>query len=207
MAAALEIRRDLFSPTELRARARREHDPRTATRMLAIANALEGLPRAEAARLAGMERQALRDAVIRSNQEGLAGLRDRPKPGRPPTLTDGEQALLRAKILQRPGPQDGCRDWTLLALCGWIETRFAKHLHPAAYRGSCKGWTSRGRRPDHALASWPESSGSLRKRGLAQGIGQAVQAPPDQTIALWFMDEAQVGQKRRTGFRWWMRVP
>ena len=45
MAAALEIRRDLFSPVELRSRARRERSPRTATRILAIANALEGLSR------------------------------------------------------------------------------------------------------------------------------------------------------------------
>ena len=51
--------------------------------MLAIANALEGMSRAEAARLAGMERQALRDAVLRYNLEGLAGLHDRSKPGRP----------------------------------------------------------------------------------------------------------------------------
>ena len=71
MAAALEIRRDLFSSVELRSRARRERNPRTATRMLAIANALEGLTRAEAARLAGMERQALRDAVVRYNQESI----------------------------------------------------------------------------------------------------------------------------------------
>jgi transposase len=86
-----------------------------------------------------MERQALRDAVIRYNQEGLEGLRDRPKPGRPPTLTEGEQALLRAKILQRPGPQDGCRDWTLPALCRWIETRFAKRLHPASLSRIVRG--------------------------------------------------------------------
>src|SRR5918998_4761599 len=128
MAAALEIRRDWFSPAQLRARARRERNPRTATRMLAIANGLEGLTRAVAARLAGMERQALRDAVIRYNQEGLKGLRDRPKPGRPSTLTEGEQALLRARILQGPGPQDGCRAWTLPTLCRWIEGRFAKRL-------------------------------------------------------------------------------
>jgi len=132
MAAALEIRRDLFSPVELRSRARRERSPRPATRMLAIAKALEGLTRAEAARLAGMERQALRDAVICYNQEGLAGLRDRSKPGRPSTLSEGKQALLRAKILQRPGLQDGCREWTLPALCRWIEARFAKRLHPAS---------------------------------------------------------------------------
>jgi hypothetical protein len=61
---ALAIRQDLPA-TELRRRARREPDRRAAMRLLAIANALEGLSRAEAARLAGMERQALRDAVRR----------------------------------------------------------------------------------------------------------------------------------------------
>src|SRR3712207_8636355 len=56
-------------------------------------NALEGMSRAEAARLAGMERQALRDAVVRHDAEGLAGLYDRPKPGRPQRLSEAEQAL------------------------------------------------------------------------------------------------------------------
>ncbi len=60
MGAALEIRTDLARPGWLRALARRERNPRMATRMLAIASALEGKSRAEAARLAGMERQALR---------------------------------------------------------------------------------------------------------------------------------------------------
>lgn len=167
MAAALEIRRDLFSPAELRARARRERNPRTATRMLAIANALEGLSRAEAARLAGMERQALRDAVIRYNQEGLEGLRDRPKPGRPPTLTEGEQALLRAKILQRPSPQDGCRDWTLPALCRWIETRFAKRLHPASLSRIMRGLdlSRQKTRPQHPRADL-KAQAAFAKGGL-----------------------------------------
>ena len=167
MAAALEIRGDLFSPTELRARARRERNPRTATRMLAIAHALEGLRRAEAARLAGMERQALRDAVIRYNQEGLEGLRDRPKLGRPPTLTDGEQALLRAKILQRPGPQDGCRDWTLPALCRWIEARFAKRLHPASLSRIMRGLdlSRQKTRPQHPRADL-KAQAAFAKGGL-----------------------------------------
>ncbi len=74
---ALTICTDLPAE-ELRWLARREEDRAAAARMQAIAGALEGLPRAEAARLAGMERQALRDAVVRYNAEGLAGLRDRP---------------------------------------------------------------------------------------------------------------------------------
>lgn len=133
MGVALEIRTDLASPERLRRLARRERSPRTATRMLAIAGALEGMDRASAARLAGMERQALRDAVVRYNAEGLAGLRDRPKPGRPPSLTDAERAVLLAAIFRGPDrARDGCVDWTLPALCGWIEWRFGKRLHPAS---------------------------------------------------------------------------
>src|SRR5215213_10154446 len=100
MGAALAIRTDLASPARLRTLARRERTPRTATRMLAIANALEGMSRAEAARLAGMERQALPDAVLRYNAEGLGGLRDRPRPGRPPALAEAEQAVLLNAIFR-----------------------------------------------------------------------------------------------------------
>ena len=104
--------------------------------MLAIASALEGKSRAEAARLAGMERQALRDAVLCYNAEGLEGLeglRDRPKPGRPPVLTEAEQAVLLDAIFRGPDrKRDGCVDWTLPALCRWLEGRFGKRLHPAS---------------------------------------------------------------------------
>ncbi len=133
MGVAIEIRTDLASPAWLRAWARRERNPRTAARMLAVANAMEGMSRAEAARLAGMERQALRDAVVRYNAEGPEGLRDRPKPGRPPALTEAEQAALLNTVFRGPDrARDGCVDWTLPALCRWIERRFGKRLHPAS---------------------------------------------------------------------------
>src|SRR4028119_2524252 len=54
---ALTIRTDLPAE-ELRRLARREKDRAAAARMQAIAGALEGSPRAEGARLAGMGRQA-----------------------------------------------------------------------------------------------------------------------------------------------------
>ena len=61
---ALEIRGEL-SAAKLRARAAREKKNRPARRMLAVTNALEGTSRAAAACAAGMDRQALRDAVVR----------------------------------------------------------------------------------------------------------------------------------------------
>ena len=76
MGTALPIRQDLRAD-ELRALARRETNGRVVLRLLAIAHALDGLERAEAARLVGMDRQALRDAVVRYNSEGIEGLYNR----------------------------------------------------------------------------------------------------------------------------------
>lgn len=122
--AALAIRQD-YSPAELRRRAAREHDHRAVLRLLAIANALEGMSRAEAARLAGMERQALHDVVVRYNTEGFAGLHDRPRSGRPERLSEGQQAALKAYILRRPDPErDGVSAWRLVDLCDHVEQRY-----------------------------------------------------------------------------------
>jgi transposase len=132
MGAALMIRDDL-PPEALRRRARHEPNRRAALRMLAIANALEGMSRAEAARLAGMERQALRDAVVRYNAEGLAGLHDRPKPGRPQRLSEAEQAALAARVFRGPDPgRDGVAAWTRADLAAWLEGRFGKAFHPSS---------------------------------------------------------------------------
>ncbi len=131
MGTALKIRDDL-SPEELRRWARKERG-RAAARMYAVAHALEEMSRAEAARLAGMERQALRDAVVRYNAEGVAGLHDRPK-GRPPRrLSDGEEAALAAAILKGPDPErDGVCAWTRADLCRWMAKEFGKTYHPSS---------------------------------------------------------------------------
>ena len=119
---ALAVRRDR-SAEELRRLARREPerrepDRRAAMRLLAIANALGGLSRAEAARSAGMERQALRDAAPRCNAEGVDGLHDRPRSGRPEGSLPGQQAALKAWVLRGPDPErDGVSAWRLVDIC------------------------------------------------------------------------------------------
>jgi transposase len=121
---ALAIRQDLPA-AELRRLARREPDRRAAMRLLALANALDGFSRAEAARLAGMERQALRDAVVRYNAEGLDGLRDRPRPGRPEALAPGQQAAPKAWVLRGPNPErDGVSAWRLVDVCAHAEKAY-----------------------------------------------------------------------------------
>ena len=113
------------TPAELRALARRERDGRVSARLLALANALDGMSRDEAARAAGMDRQTLRDWVHRYNAEGVAGLRDRPRPGRPRALDEGQQAAPKALVLRGPDlRRDGCVAWRARDLCALVEGRF-----------------------------------------------------------------------------------
>ena len=166
MGAALTIGGDL-TPAALRRGARHEPDRRAALRMLAIANALEGMSRAEAARLAGMERQALRDAVVRYNAEGIAGLHDRPKPGRPQRLSEAEQAALAARVFRGPDPKrDGVAAWTRADLCGWLEARFGKPFHPSSLSRVLRrlDLSRQKARPVHPEAD-PKAQERFRKKG------------------------------------------
>jgi transposase len=127
MPEALPIRDDMApeAPEELRRLARRESNGRVSSRMLALAHALEGIDRGQAARLAGMDRQTLRDWVIRFNAEGVEGLRDRPKSGRRSWLDEGQLASLRALVLRGPDPErDGVSTWRAKDLCRIVEQRF-----------------------------------------------------------------------------------
>ena len=85
--AGVAITRTDMSAADLRAAARLSTNARQASRILAIAMVLDGFSREEAARLCGMDRQSLRDWVHRYNKEGLDGLADRMRSGRPASLS------------------------------------------------------------------------------------------------------------------------
>ena len=111
MGAALPIRDDIPAE-ELRRLARQESDGRVACRLLGLAHVVDGMNRERAARQAGMDRQTLRDWVIRFNAEGVEGLRDRPKSGRAPWLDQGQMAAFKALVLRGPEPErDGVSTW------------------------------------------------------------------------------------------------
>lgn len=131
MGRAVVIRADSETAVSLRRLAKKEKVRRTALRMLAIANAMDGMSRADAARAVGIERQSLCDAIKRYNAAGVAGLRDKPKGHRRPRLSEAEQAELIDHILRGPDPEKGePSSWTLPDLCRFVEARFNKTLVP-----------------------------------------------------------------------------
>ena len=168
---ALAIRQDLTA-AELRRLIRREPGRRAAMRLSAIANALDGLSRAEAARLAGMERQALRDAVLRYNAEGPEG------------LTPGQQAALKAWVLRGPAPErDGASAWRLVDICaraekaygvrysGWGMSRLPKRL----------GLSRQKTRPRHPGGRAAERAGF--EKGAWAEVGRRRSSPSGRTAA------------------------
>jgi transposase-like protein len=70
MGAPVSIRTDIPAD-ELSRLARQESNGRVTCRLMALANALDGMRRAQAAHQAEVDRQTLRDWVIRFNAEGV----------------------------------------------------------------------------------------------------------------------------------------
>lgn len=110
----------------LRKLAGQTSDACVARRLLALALVLQGHGRGEAARSCGMDRQTLRDWVIRYNEQGVPGLSDRPHGGGAPSkLCVEEKRQVAAWVRQGPDiAEDGVVRWRLRDLRDRILARF-----------------------------------------------------------------------------------
>lgn len=141
-----------------------------------------------------MERQALRDAVVRYNAEGLPGLRDRPRPGGPtPRLDEARRAALRRLVLDGPDVEaTGLSAWTLGDLCREVEARWGVR----GPRGPDQRWRSVP--PRYAFAANSQHH-SASGRALSSHAGRRVTpAAPSPPSALSLTAESSV---------WWLRRP
>jgi transposase len=98
MPSAVRLRED-YSAKELRTLARRSKDVSQSRRLLSLAAVRDGMDRAAAAKIGGMDRQTLRDWVHRFNVSGPEGLIDNRTEGPKPRLSE-EQLAQFAKIVE-----------------------------------------------------------------------------------------------------------
>jgi transposase len=125
MPAGLKVTRLDHTAVELRARAAKSHDGAQVRRLLALALVLEGVSRSEAAAQNGMDRQTLRDWVLRYNELGVGGLVSRHGGGRKPVLSEVQMAELLALVVKGPDPErDGVVRWRCVDLRDEVERRF-----------------------------------------------------------------------------------
>ena len=124
MSACITLRDD-YNGSKLRGLARRSRDPRQVRRLLALAAAYDGISRADAAKVGGMDRQTLRDWALRFNEDGPDGLKNRSGAGRPRLLSDAQMDELSVIVETGPDPAiDGVVRWRRIDLKRVIEERF-----------------------------------------------------------------------------------
>lgn len=126
---AIPLRTDYDAAT-VRAVARKSSDSNQVRRLLSLAAVYDGMNRAEAAAVGGMDRQSLRDWVHRFNADGPDGLVDRKAPGAAPKLSAAEKAELAALVEAGPDPEsDGVVRWRRIDLKEVIRERFGVDYH------------------------------------------------------------------------------
>ena len=110
---------------ELRARTRKPGlAPRTRDRLEMIRLADAGWPVPRIARHLGAHEQTVRKYVKAFLAGGFAVLPDRPRPGRPPTVTEAHLAALEALL------DAGGRTWTTPQLVAWLDQERGVRIHP-----------------------------------------------------------------------------
>lgn len=114
----------------LRKLAARSKDASQSRRLLSLAAVYDGMPRAQAAQVGGMDRQTLRDWVHRFNAEGPDGLVNRHGGGPKRKLNEAQRAELAQIVETGPDPEtDGVVRWRCVDLKRIIKERFGVTYH------------------------------------------------------------------------------
>jgi len=110
-----------FDALGVRGLAKKSRDGAQVRRLLAVAAIYDGSSRTEAAKMAGVTLQIIRDWVVKFNVSGPEGLIDRKAPGRSPLLSDEHRKALAAMIESGPIPAvHGVVRWRIVDLCYWF---------------------------------------------------------------------------------------
>jgi transposase len=160
---------------------------------------LDGASREEAAKIGGMDRQTLRDWVIRYNEQGPDGLINIPSPGAPPKLDDTHKAFLRRLVDEGPIPAiHGVVRWRACDLIMRLHDEFGLSVSDDTIYRALKdlGFSHVSARPKaykqdaDAIAAFKKTYGPPRLQvilsstpiGLLQRIRPRAQAPAKMEI-------------------------
>lgn len=98
-------------------------------RLRMVAAVADGATVPEAARALGHHHQTVRKFVKRFASEGVAGLADRPRRGRPARLTEADLLALEEQL--DADATSGARTWTLPQAAGWLAEARGVAVTPA----------------------------------------------------------------------------
>ena len=151
---------DSFKNTDFAVLARNQKSVQMKMRLLALAHFREGKSRAQIALFLKVSRTSVNKWVSTYLSQGLEGLQEKPRPGRPPFLSLKQRAQLAKYIEKSAASEQGGR------LIGkdihtYILTEFGKTYHPDSiyYLLNHMGFswiTSRSKHPKQSVAAQEE---------------------------------------------------
>eukprot|EP01036_Dinobryon_divergens_P000319 gene319-388_t len=145
MPKVVEIKQS-HTPGELRRLAALGKNANQSRRLLSIAAVLDGMSRAEAAKIGGMDRQTRRDWAHRFNELGPDGLKDNRRPGNPRRLSKAQQQELAALVETGPDRAvHGVVRWRRVDLQQVIAERYGIDYVYVPGSGTIQNWVNMGR--------------------------------------------------------------
>jgi transposase len=151
MPKPLPLRED-YCADDVRRLAKRCRNAKQSRRLLSIAAVYDGMDRGSAAKIGGMDRQILRDWVVRFNELGPDGLIDAYGGGPVCRLNEAQLQQLAAIVEAGPDPDvDGLVRWRCCDLADWIEKQFGVRYHDRTISKLLKslGFSRISGRPKH----------------------------------------------------------
>ena len=132
---------------------RSERDARIVRRAQMIRLSAEGITTPKISALWDVNDQTVRRTIQRFEAEGLAGLRDKPRKGRPPKKTDRYVALLKEAVQRSPRDLGyPFSSWTLERLREHLALQTGIQLHPNSLSRIMADNDIVYRRPKHSMA-------------------------------------------------------
>ena len=208
MPAAIKAARTTHTLEALRALARSGKDATRNARLSMAPSDLEGVGRAEAGRMVGMDRQAVRDWLYRYNAEGPGGLRNRPGGGTACFLDDAQPAIVPGWMESGPDVErDGVVRWRVRDIRRKIEEVFGAVYADESVRQLLRreGFRFVSGRPEHlwgcagARSAFRSGFRSLAMARVRSAFGAFGASRP---VEVRFQDEARVGQKGMMSRLW-----
>jgi transposase len=165
------VRLDEQSPeqiAELRTLYRTTKDVRIRTRSQIILLAIDGLSAPQIARIVQLDSESVRHHLKRYRDEGLAGIADRPRSGRPPRVTPNYLAAALTAVRRRPRSLDLPYSlWTLPRLLDYLQQQTGLRVSDETLRVHLRAHGISFSQPQHKVSS-PDPEYTQKKRRLKQ---------------------------------------
>ena len=162
-------------------------------RLFAIRMLFLGYTHVQVAELSMVTRRTLQNWIARFNDQGIDGLKDGKKPGRP-RIISAEQTDTYIHLINNP-QEAGETHWTARKFHGYLAKQFE---HEVSYRTVVR-WLHDNNFRLKVPQPWPDRQDEALRQAF---IAQLRQWMSDGQIDLWYMDETGIEGDPRPRRRW-----